>query len=88
MRELAEEVIGNEEEFEKGSFGKADAILDKFYGRLYPICLAYSNLRMMARVKKPQGDQPLRKDQFRCFGCGGVIEADDEECQLCHWTWK
>ena len=88
MRELAEEVIENKDEFDKGRFGRADAILEKYYGRLYPVCTVYSNLRVMARTKKPQGDRPLKKDQFRCFGCGGVIEANDEECRLCHWTWK
>ncbi|MGN6386381.1 MAG: hypothetical protein ACTHMT_09095 [Verrucomicrobiota bacterium] len=88
MRELAEEVIENQEEFDKGRFGNADAILEKYYARLHPICLVHSNLRVMTRAKKPDGDKPLRKDQFRCFSCGGVIEAEDQECKLCHWTWK
>ena len=70
MRELAEEVIENKEEFEKGRFGRADAILEKHYSRLYPLCSVFANLRVMARTKKPQGDQSLKKDQFRCFGCG------------------
>ena len=88
MRELAEDVIENKDEFEKGRFGNADAILEKHYHRLHPLCTIFSNLRVMARTKKPQADQPLKKDQFRCFGCGGVIEANDEECRHCHWTWK
>ena len=88
MRELAEEVIENSEEFEKGKFGSADAILDRYYSRLHTICMVYSNLRVMARTEKPKGDRPLGKDHFRCFGCGGVIEKQDERCRLCGWTWR
>jgi len=31
---------------------------------------------------------PLDKDEFRCFGCGGVVHREDESCQACGWSWK
>jgi rRNA maturation endonuclease Nob1 len=30
----------------------------------------------------------LAKEEFRCFGCGGVIKATDQFCPICGWSWK
>lgn len=88
MDELAEEVIEQEEEFGKGRFGRADEIIEKYYHRLQPICTVYTNLRNVGGAENPKGEEALSKEQFRCFGCGGVIEANEQECRKCRWTWK
>jgi rubrerythrin len=48
----------------------------------------FSNLSQFEFREKPQGTQPLSKDEFRCFGCGGAIKYEDESCPLCGWSWK
>jgi hypothetical protein len=87
VREMAEDIIKNTEDFEE-PFGDADSILEKHYCRLSRIGCAYAYLRSLASKEKPEGAKPLAKDEFRCFGCGGVIKADDISCKLCGWTWR
>lgn len=88
MEEMAEEMIEQEEEFGKGRLGRADEIIEKYYHRLQPICTVFTSLRNVAGKEKPRGDETLSKEQFRCFGCGGAIEVNEQECRKCQWTWK
>jgi hypothetical protein len=87
VREMAEDIIKNAEDFEQ-PFGNADTILEKHYFQLSRIGYTYACLRSLASNEKPKGTQQLAKDEFRCFGCGGVIKHEDIRCTLCGWTWK
>ena len=88
MLEIAEDIILNEEEFAKGGYGGAGNLLERYNNRLYPLCSVFANLRSCASKEKPKGSQPLKPNEFRCFGCGGVIREEDTICGLCGWTWK
>jgi ATP-dependent Clp protease ATP-binding subunit ClpA len=46
------------------------------------------NFNQFASQEKPQGTEPLGKDDFRCFGCGGVIHREDQTCPKCGWSWR
>jgi len=87
MDEIAADIISNKEEFQKGTFGQAEEIIDRHYTRLAHLGCLYANIRQWCS-QKPQGTKPLNKDEFRCFGCGGVIHREDDSCKLCGWTWK
>jgi len=88
MQEFAEEVIENADEFKKGKFGKGDALLERQSDRLRPLCSIFANLHAFGAKMKPEGTAPLSKEEFRRFGCGGVIGREDNACRLCGWTWK
>ena len=87
MGEIVTDVLLNKEEFEKGAFGRAEEIVDNHYTRLAHLGCLHANIRQWCS-QKPKGTQPLGKEEFRCFGCGGVIQKDDDACKLCGWTWR
>ena len=89
VKRIAEDIIQNQEDFEShGYASKADEIIDRHAMQLYRVCQVFSALNHFAFREKPQGKEPLAKDEFRCFGCGGVIRQLDQRCSLCGWTWK
>jgi hypothetical protein len=88
MEQAAEDIVKNAEEFEKGTFGNADDIIDKHHCRIARLAGVYANLRGYASREKPKSTQPLGRDEFRCFGCGHVIKREDDKCVLCGWTWR
>ena len=89
MKSMAVEIIENKEDFESSGFGsKADEIIEKYALQLHRLCPVFSNLAQFAFREKPHGTEPLGKDDFRCFGCGGVIRREDQCCQICGWSWK
>ena len=89
VKRMAEEIIEHREDFESLSFGsQADEIIEKYAIQLQRLCPVFSNLSQFAFREKPKGSEPLGKDDFRCFGCGGVISQQEEACRMCGWTWK
>jgi len=89
VKRMAEEIIEHKEDFESPGFGsQADEIIEKYALQLHRLCPVFSNLSQFAFRKKPKGTEPLGKDEFRCFGCGGVIRREDESCRICGWSWK
>ena len=89
VKRLADEIIEHREDFESPGFGtEAENILEKYGLQLHRLHIVFSNLDQFAFREKPEGKEPLGKDEFRCFGCGAVIRREDESCQLCGWTWK
>jgi hypothetical protein len=89
MKRMAEEIIEHKDDFESTGFGnQADEIVEKYALQLQRLCPVFSNLNQFAFREKPRGTEALGKDDFRCFGCGGVIRRGDDRCRLCGWTWK
>jgi hypothetical protein len=88
MEQVAEDIIRHKDEFEKGTFGNADDIIEKHHCRIARLAGVYANLRGYGSREKPKGTQPLARDEFRCFGCGHVIGREDDRCSLCGWTWR
>lgn len=87
MDEIVTDIIRNKDEFEQGGFGRAEELIDRHYTRLAHLGCLHANIRQWC-AQKPKGTEPLSKDQFRCFGCGGVIAKEDDACRLCGWTWR
>jgi hypothetical protein len=89
VKQMADEIIEHREDFESPGFGsRADEIVEKYALQLHRLCPVFSNLGQFAFREKPNGTEPLGKDEFRCFGCGGVIRREDEMCRICGWSWK
>jgi hypothetical protein len=89
VKQMAEEIVQHREDFESSGFGsKADDIVEKYAQQLHRVSTVFYNLRQFAFREKPQGKEPLTKDEFRCFSCGGVIRKMDEVCRICGWSWK
>jgi hypothetical protein len=89
MKRMAEEIIEHGEDFESENFGsQADEIIERYASQLHRLCTVFTNIDQFAFREKPKGTEPLSKDEFRCFGCGGVIRREDQACKLCGWTWK
>jgi hypothetical protein len=89
VRQMAEEIIEHKEDFESPGFGsQAESIIEKYANKLDRLCPVSSNLRQFAFREKPQGEEPLTKDDFRCFSCGGVIRRNENSCRICGWTWR
>jgi hypothetical protein len=91
--ELTEEVITNEESFYLGSFGKGDAILEKYQHPLYRVELAKCALLQASRqilrdIEMKNKDVHLKKDEFLCLSCRNIINRHDKECSECGWTWE
>jgi hypothetical protein len=88
-RQIADEINENKQDF--GSrFGQAQNILTKYATQLSELAEVYRILRIEAWIDqdKPEGREPLTRDEFRCFGCGEVIQAKDSACKICGWTWR
>ena len=89
VKRMAEEIIEHKEDFESPGFGsQADEIVEKYALQLQRLYTVFSNLSQFAFREKPKSTEPLGKDEFRCFGCGGVIRREDESCRICGWSWK
>ena len=89
VKRMAEEIVEHREDFESPGFDShADEIIEKYAVQLHRLCPVFSNLSQFAFREKPEGKEPLSKDEFRCFGCGSVIRRDDNQCRVCGWTWK
>jgi hypothetical protein len=88
VRQMAEEIIQQGDDFRLPLFGKSDELIDNYSCRLSRLSTVYSHLTRFVSSEKPKGTEPLSKDEFRCFNCGGVIRLEDFECNLCGWTWK
>jgi len=85
IRQMAEEIIRKSDYFMMPSLGRADEIIDNYSCRLSRLSTVYSHL---ARFATSEGAVPLGENEFRCFGCGGLIQEKDTKCNLCGWTWK
>ena len=88
LKRLGEEVEQHSKEFESPDNQEADAIIQKYARRLRDLRSLHSALRWKAFRENPKGMEPLGKDQFRCFGCGGLIRLTDEICPTCGWSWR
>ena len=86
--DIAQDIIDHEDDFGSVGFSDADTILEKHSRRLCDLSHVFHHLSRYEPVKKPEGKEPLGKNEFRCFGCGGVIREKDEQCPSCGWTWK
>jgi hypothetical protein len=86
-REMAEEIVECREEFESFGFGQAENIIEKYARHIQQVDSVYGILQWMSKREKPEGKMPLGKYDFRCFGCGGLIQSTDDRCQTCGWTW-
>jgi hypothetical protein len=86
--DIAQDIIDHESDFGSASFTEADNILEKHSRRLCDLGQVFHHLARYVPVKKPEGKEPLGRNDFRCFGCGDVIHEKDEECSNCGWTWK
>jgi hypothetical protein len=88
-KKISEEIIEHREDFESTGFGsQAEEIIEKHARHVQQLGQVYSILRWKAYRKKPEGKQPLAKNEFRCFGCGAVILSNEEACSICGWTWR
>jgi len=88
VKEIAEDIIQHREDFEGGGFTGVDELIEKHSDRLCRLNQVHWHVHRFAQPKKPVGTEPLAKNEFRCFGCGGVIRAEEERCRLCGWTWR
>ena len=87
-KQMADEIVDHKEDFKSAGFGQAEMIVEKYARHIQQLGSVYSILRWKAYHKKPEGKTPLGKYDFRCFGCGGVIQSTEEACQICGWTWR
>jgi len=87
-KRMSDEIIEHKKEFTSTGTGQAEAILDKYAKQVQRLNTVYGMLRGEAYPSRPEGLEPLARDEFRCFGCGGVIKATDQFCADCGWSWK
>jgi len=89
-KQIADEVVEHKEDFSEEAFGQAENIIEKYARQVNELGVIYGVLRWEAWMDKdkPEGREPLARDEFRCFGCGEVIESKDSACKLCGWTWR
>src|SRR5437879_3184869 len=86
--DIAQDVIDHEADFSSPGFGEAENLMERQSRRLCDLSQVFHHLSRYAPSKKPVGKEPLAKNEFRCFGCGGVVREKDEACTTCGWTWK
>jgi hypothetical protein len=88
-RQIADEIADNTGSFGT-PFGQAENMLTKYATQIHELAEVYRLLRFEAWMDadKPQGREPLAKEEFRCFGCGEVIDARESACKLCGWSWR
>jgi hypothetical protein len=87
-KQVADEIIAHKDAFESARLEQAEAIIDKYARHANRVNILYGILRFEAWMEKPEGKEPLAANEFRCFGCGEVIQADDKACKLCGWSWR
>ena len=85
---IAEEITQHKQDFTPTGTDQAEVILDKYAKQVQRLNTVYGMLRGEAYPGRPEGLEPLAKDEFRCFGCGGVIKPTDQFCPVCGWSWK
>ena len=88
VQQLADEIVQKGDYFTLLPLGDADDLIERYSWRFSRLSTVYTNLARFVSSEKPQGNEPLGRDDFRCFSCGGVIRRDDTDCNLCGWTWK
>jgi hypothetical protein len=87
--QMAQDILEHKEDFESPGFGgDAENIVEKYARRIQQLGSVYSILRWKAHREKPDGKVPLGRYDFRCFGCGGVIQSTEDYCHVCGWTWR
>ena len=87
--EIAEDILDHADDFDSSSsFGKAETLLERHSRGLCSLSQVFGHLSRFTPKKKPPCTEPLGKDEFRCFGCGGVIKHDNGACMTCGWTWR
>ncbi|MBN8247087.1 MAG: hypothetical protein J0L84_06545 [Verrucomicrobia bacterium] len=77
VEQVAEDIIRHSEEFDKGTFGNADDVIERHHCRISRLAGVYANLRDFALSEKPKGAKPLGKNEFRCFGCDHAIGREE-----------
>ena len=87
-KEIAGEVIAHKADFESAGLGQAESIVEKYAKLGNRVNIIYGILRYESAYTKPEGREPLARNEFRCFGCGEVINENDTACPLCGWTWR
>jgi hypothetical protein len=45
-------------------------------------------LRTQDKNKKAPCQEHGSQEEFRCLGCGAVIDSKQQSCRACGWTWK
>jgi rubrerythrin len=87
-KEMADEIIAHKADFESAGLGQAESIVERYAKHAQRVNVLYGILRYESAYTKPEGREPLARNEFRCFGCGEVIKEDDTACPLCGWTWR
>jgi hypothetical protein len=86
---MAAEIVARREDFESPGFSsQPDDLIEKYARHIQQLGQVYSILRWKAHREKPEGKGPLGRYDFRCFGCGGVIQSTEDVCTICGWSWK
>lgn len=86
---MAKEILERREDFESPGFGsQAEDLIERHARHIQQLGAVYGVLRWKAHQKKPEGKEPLGKNDFRCFGCGAVIHSTENACSVCGWTWR
>ena len=86
--QVAAEIIAHKADFQSAELGQAESIVERYAKHAQRVNVLYGILRYEATYAKPEGREPLARDEFRCFGCGEAIKAEDGACKICGWTWR
>jgi len=87
-KQLADEILAHKADFESPELERVEGLVERYAKHANRINVLYGILRFEAQFDKPEGGEPLARNQFRCFGCGEVIDERDQACPLCGWTWR
>jgi rubrerythrin len=87
-KEMADEIIAHKADFESAGLGQNESIIEKYAKHASHVSVIYGFLRFEAKYTRPEGREPLARNEFRCFGCGEVIKDTDTACPLCGWSWR
>ena len=85
--DVAKDVVEHWRDFDSPDLSTIDSMLERHSRRLCDLSQVFDHLRRFAPKQKPDAGEPLSAGEFRCFGCGGVIKLEDEQCKKCGWTW-
>ena len=87
-KQIADQIIAHKADFESPELGQAEGLVERYAKHAQRVNALYGILRYEAGFNKPEGREPLARNEFRCFGCGEVIQPEDTACKLCGWTWR